>query len=149
MLVADRLYSLVAALSSYQSDCAILPSCVYVSHCAPVVDCCDGGLIAAYVDGGRYEDLSECLSERVVTYAVEIWDCAPVVDDAGAAPAVKDIQEAAYSLAVKAEILIEAIRDFFTPPHGGFTAEDFSFDCLEPQGGCGGYKISITIKDMI
>lgn len=148
----DLLSNLLTYFDEFDTtpDCYTeLPGCRYVSHCAPVVDCCDDGILAIYILSGDSDSETGCISLSDVDLVVEVWNCVPVLEGDGARwnpPSVVSQQEAALFLLNQKATVQDAVFQWLTIENDACAKlTGFRFECLDGEGGCGGYKMVFTI----
>ena len=128
---------------------AELPGCRYVSHCAPALDCCD--VMAFYpeiIQNDPGVANLTCIVDPRVTFALELWwkVCLPqnafdglsIPEAAQTTEEALTMQDAAYKVY---SALIESVNE---SPCGSL--DDARLECLDPQGGCAGWKITAATR---
>ena len=136
-------------VASAEACDVVLPGCRYVSHCAPALDCCD---VMAFYPDVITNDVSvsgvKCLISPNVTFVLELWWCVSVPENmvngfVTPDPSITtleslEMQDSAYTVFTAA---IDAVNSSSCG-----AVINARLECLDPQGGCAGWKITFTTK---
>lgn len=137
-------------LTASADECGInLPSCRFVSHCAPPVDCCD--IMAVYPGSIRSDSrfgVSCSHYESQVDLYIELWFCVSLPSfDEGAGffvPADTSTGESLEMQKSAYETLDLALSLLGSDKCCGSIIDSFDLSCQVPSGGCASWKIRIT-----
>lgn len=145
-VLADKAVTVLDDLLVHVEGCdVVLPSCRYVSHCAPVLDCCD--VMALYVDQVVADTANGCNIFSEVTWVVELWFCVTAAEvgvDGFVVPDPVVTQAEALGMLDAAWAVYHGLVSVLTGDCD--SVEAARLECLEAQGGCAGFKISVTSK---
>lgn len=129
-------------------DCNIeLPECRYISHCAPPIDCCPSMVFYPLVVENNIElDGVRCdLVDPKVTFCVELWHCVETAELGSGGlslPEVMKVTGEALGMQDAAYVVYNGLLKVL-----GDQCDDVDairMDCIPEQGGCAGWKITVT-----
>lgn len=156
--LTELLAASVVALEVSRTGIAV-PSRQYVSHGRPAVDFCDTGILVVYGDAPSIQlskprqDIAEQAGQfmfmAIADMFVEVWRCAPSLDDTGGAPTATALTASATALAVDAHALWTGLvraqtgGTLFPTGMANVRAEFGDVTPIGPQGGMAGWRMRV------